>query len=602
MGVKYRNTFYSQAGTVWTLDIGDTSYSSTVLLFKTDAEGFSLNYKGITERCDPILSSTCNVPFVVENSTMQAFITDVMTAQEERFTLQIYKDNTLYWSGVLLADQVQREDEYYPYVVDLTFTDGLGRLKDLEYTGDGYDGRVTLLQHVINCLNRTGVAALYGATDPYLTTAINWYDVRHVYSQSRCTLAYTNLNYAVFAEIDKDGNAEYKSCGDVLEMILRTFNARVQMTNGRWHITQIMDYNRTFFYTRTFDKSANYLSSLATNYKVTVAAGYRKTGGVFKYMQPFRLVKKKYKPRISSLETDSILPIQATYTPAVDLLNIIPGDIIVHLDGKVRERFWLEDPIDPDLGPPVQLYSKWKLEFVLTGALDTYYLTNKNNGIFEWSTSSADFVTLRGPILQSYTGWDNTWPFSISTPPAPEECTGTFKFTLINLYNAGNNTVFTIGDNFYLAEYYNFTVLLDLTDELADCTEIEFTAENTITGGGTVASTAKLELPETLIGDGPQVVHIGKLMSSNGSTYDESTAWGVHNSTSRANINQLAVNLILKGQRVPVERFSGGFISTTATALSGIVFDYKIYAPIQIKIDPVRDEIIGEWFNAIIPA
>lgn len=601
MGVRYRNTFYSLAGTVWKLDIGDSAYSSTVNDFTTGQEGFSLAYKGITERCDPLFTSTVNIPFVIENTTHDSFITEVMTAQEERFTLQVYKDTVLYWSGVLLPDQVTKEDEYYPYVVELTFSDGIARLKDIDYTGDGYDGRVTLLQHVLNCLSRTGVPVLYGASDPYLVTAINWYDVRHVYQQSRCTLAYTNLAYEVFREIDNDGNVEYKSCGEVLEMILRTFNARIQMVGGKYHITQVMDNNRTYFYTRTFDKSGNLLSSTATNFKLTIAAGYRKSGGAVKYMQPIRYVKKKYKPRVSPLDSNSILPIQQVYTPAVDLLNITPDGIIMYLQGTVRESFWLDNPLNPDYDPPFTMFSKWKLELVLVGTLDTYYLTNKNNGVTEWSTNSADYFTIQAPSYQSYTGWDNSWTFNYSTPPAPEEGYCTFKFTLINLYTS-TNQVFPIGDNFYQAQYYNFTIVPDLTDDQADCTELEFTATNTITGGGTVASTAKLELPETLIGDGPAVTHIGKLMSSNGSTFDESTAWGVHNSTSRVNINQLAVNMILKGQRVPVEKFSGGFISQTATALTVINYDYKNFAPVIVNVNPAKDEITGEWFNCIIPA
>jgi len=600
MAVRYRNTAYSIAGILWQIDIGDSAYSGAVNLFNTGGEIFNLSYKGLTERCDPLMASTLTVPFQIETTTHEAFVNSIMAAQEERFTVQIYRNTVLYWSGVLLADQVQTEDIAYPYIVDLTFTDGLARLKDLDYSNNGapYTGRETLLAIITRCLSRTGTSVLYGSGDYFLATSVNWYDIRHQYWSTKCPLAYTTLDNGIFSEVDQDGIYTYKTCSEVLEMILRTFNATIMLSGGYYRIKQQMDDSRGNFYIRYFTKSGTYITNGQYNYRSYPTVGERKTGGSFKYFPPLKQVRKVYKPRISVNNTGSILPVQQTYTPAINMISFIPAGISLFFEGNVRERFWLEDP-----SGNITLWSEWRLDIILTHTtLGTkYYLTNSGPG-FIWSTDSSKYFGIRGPVMQG-NGWDVTWPISVVTPVAPAECTATFEFKLINLYRNGVVYPWVANGDFYLAEYYDFTVIPDLTDDLADCSDIEFKAINTIAGGGTVASTFKIDLPETLIGDGPQVIHIGKLMtSSNGSDYDESTAWGVHNSSSRANINQLSVNELLKGQRVPVEKFMGGFINNGIFAHNSIVWGSKVMVPITFNVSPASDEVSGEWFNCIIPS
>ncbi|MEI7725320.1 MAG: hypothetical protein WCK09_09465, partial [Bacteroidota bacterium] len=78
MAVRYRNSFYSIAGIQWQIDILDSTFSGSVTLFKTGSEGFSLTYKGITERLDPILSSALTLPCEVENTVFESFLIEIM--------------------------------------------------------------------------------------------------------------------------------------------------------------------------------------------------------------------------------------------------------------------------------------------------------------------------------------------------------------------------------------------------------------------------------------------------------------------------------------------------------------------------------------------
>ena len=85
----------------------------------------------------PILSSQCVLPFVVKNTTLQAFIQQLRTTYKERqiylhlyrATSSTYTTTKPIWSGFLVMDLGSGEDVSFPYEQKLTFVDGLSLLK-----------------------------------------------------------------------------------------------------------------------------------------------------------------------------------------------------------------------------------------------------------------------------------------------------------------------------------------------------------------------------------------------------------------------------------------------------------------------------------------
>lgn len=610
MGVRYRALVYSYNGTAYRIDIQDSAYSSTVNTFEA-GNGFGIAYKGITERCDPIMASTCNVPFVVQNTTHEAFIDEIMQAQEERFTVQVYKNGTLEWSGILLADQVQREDRYYPYEVNLTFIDGLARLKDLDYNNNGlaYTGRDTLIAHIIKCLSKTGIMGLYGSTDYFLDTCVHYYEYHHTYAVNKCPLAYTDLNHSIFYEYDENGKVTYQSAGEALEAILRKFNARIFMTGGYFHIMQAQNYSINNTYFRKFDKSGTLQTSGSRLTRMTPSNSNRKAGGIHKYMPPLREVKLTYKLKITNSVDNNFLPIQSKYETTVNFLNAvyisqIQGVATLFVTGVLHEWYQINNPIVT----PSSIFTRWRVKIIKTRISDGYkeYLTgsnqNSNPSVTQWTTNSAAYYDVFGSIKNGYS-W-HTWnQFSFQTPGFQDDCTFEFQCTVLGHFNA-NIQPYTIGAYEtwdYECQDFEVTSSYDFSDD--EDKEVEYKATNILTGGAPVASTLKLELPDTLIGDGPDVYHLGKLrVSPNGSSWYDSALWAVHNSTIRVKLNQLVVNEILKGQRVPVEKYQGGWIDNAITPFFALAWGYKVFIPSMIDIDCEKDEVNGEWFNIISPA
>lgn len=604
MAIRYRNTFYSQAGVLWQVDISDTAYTGAVSLFKTESSGFNLSYKGLSERLDPIFASTLSLSALVDSTSIESLIYSMMVSQEEQFTVKVYKNSVLYWCGVHLPDQIQKEDIYFPYIVDIMFTDGLARLRDIDYNSGGiapvaYSGRETVLAHILKILEKTGISALYGsgAGDVYLHTIINWYEITHQYNYYKCPFAYTDINHGVFLEYDDAGVVTYMKCSEVLEMILRTFNARILMVDGCWHIIQPQEYARLKTYERCFNKLGTLWTSYnESTFRITPLVTNRKTGGVHKYFPPVKRVQKTYKTKTSSNSTGSILPIQTSYLTPVSLITTIPASTKLFIYGNIREQFALDDPYLP----AVSLYTKWKLSIVLTDVIsgNHLYLTNKNSW-FEWSSTITDTVLINSPSKWG-TGWDFTWPLSVTTPVIAGEFYATFQLTKYNQYYT-NGLLYTLGANFYLAEYYDFTVIPDLSGLVEDGDDIVYSAVNTLLTNVVVSSSVELNLPDTLIGDGPTGSFMGKLMAYNGTTWVNTSLWSIHNSTNRFKIHQLSVIENLKGQRIAVEKYTGTYIDNSITALSSLRWNERIFVPMIITINPAMDEITGEWFNVIIP-
>ena len=602
MAVRYRNNFFSLGGVYWQVDIHDTMYPGSPNLFTTETSGFQLAYKGVTERLDPILASTLTVPVIINDSTVEGFLTEIMISQEERFTVKVYKNSSLYWVGVLLADQVQKEDIYYPYTVDLTFTDGLARLRDIAYNTNGlepeaYTGRDTLIAHLFKVLGKTGTLEIYASSDIFLNTAINWFEQHHTFHYWIDPLKYTDLNHSVFYSYDDAGVVTFKTAYEVLEMILRTFNAQIKMVNGSFFIVQPQEYSFPTSAVRTYKADGtSYVSYSDYDFRITPIATTRKTGGTFKYLPSLSSVKKVYKPKITVYEAGGLIPFTYYYDIPVPLTNIILTNTILYFEGAVTEEL-VGDDFDDN-----PYFTTWALYVTITGTTTgTIWRLSNSGGTAHWTTDweGAQYIVRS---VDHY-GWhsNDTTSITIELPPTPEECTGTFGFLIENHY-LPNGTVWFIPSSYqYTYLFESFKLYPSDTLYSYGTGDITYEAFNLDESGIPVKSTKQIIIPDTLIGDAPSGIQLGGLKVNSGLAWYNSALWGIHNDNNRKALNQLSVDQNMIGQSTPVSKYMGSFINNNITVLSAIRWNNTLYIPIMVTINPATDEISGEWFNVIIP-
>ena len=160
MGSKYRAKFTDDPGTyTWIVDIIDTQYESytdrveadggTVLNIEclpdallelveyrklvTGPNGFDLIYGNRGDDAfRGIKGSRVNLTFIAEDSTDLTFLHAVAQTQEDRYFIQIQRNGSLFWQGLVLQDLMRIPYNAFPFAVEFQATCGLGRLEGIE--------------------------------------------------------------------------------------------------------------------------------------------------------------------------------------------------------------------------------------------------------------------------------------------------------------------------------------------------------------------------------------------------------------------------------------------------------------------------------------
>jgi len=146
--------FTDQLGTDYKLNIHESGYGGSATEFNLGSDGFVLRYSGDNEtRMQPIIGSEVTFTLTETVSEHTAMLTALATSEDADFKVSIYKDpdgaNTLFWTGVLLHEQVELQDEAYPIQNTMNAVDELGDLKNVLYNnaGSAYTGRETIAAH-----------------------------------------------------------------------------------------------------------------------------------------------------------------------------------------------------------------------------------------------------------------------------------------------------------------------------------------------------------------------------------------------------------------------------------------------------------------------
>ena len=620
MATRYRNQFYSLAGVYWQIDLWDTSYSGSVNMFKTDSAGFSMNYKGVTERLDPILACDGSVHAIVEDTLFEAFMNDIATSQENRFGVVIYKNGVQSFAGPILPDQGTFKDEYYPYDYDIKFSDGLGLLKDVDYSNFNViapapvTGVELLMTIILRCLSKTQTQIYFSGSQGYIKTVVNWYDIHH--NQLNDPLNTTKLDNSIFYSFNNDTSLyEFKSCYDVLKMILTTFNARILQTEGVFVIIQSQEYSFATSYSRLYTKTNGLVTqNWADNFRLTGAQ--RMAGGITKYYPALLEVTKYYTYEYTNNKGNLIPPGWAfPLTTPTNFLNTIPCSCVIglntttylwHFSGTIHVEFYCA----ANFSGFVKTHFKIQVHAVDATSGYDLYLTNEYP-IYEspmrWLPlpETTDAVRIQSDasfstnLANPYVAQDIAYDF-YAPPIFYKEMQGNIQWINDGLFYTNGSPVGAPSSGLPYSLYVTLqepSLVIEANDGTAFADgKLMFQSVN-MSGGLPVQSTFKLDLPDTLIGDNFPLHMIGRLQVYSGSAWYWASSWGVHNSTNRNLINQLSVDQNLGGQKNPVDKFSGKFMSPTISPLKAIVWGSKIMVPIVFNFFPDVDEASGEWFN-----
>ena len=307
--IRFFGEFRDDLGTDWRINLHDTAYNGTATEITLGAEGFQLRYTGDSEnRFQPVIGSSVTFTIMNEGGTFETFLNTVFPAAEEgRMQVEIRKDpdglDTLYWAGIIAAEQIEQEDAPAPNLVNIRATDDIANLKDVLYDHLTQSSQ-PLRAMVMQIFNQMRTTSLWSASDAFLRyvndvemedyTGSDWFKDVNV----------TNLIVTEDNEI-YDGVRGHNSF-EILESLALSLNSRVFQSNGYWWFLPVnchlrasngvdwtVDVKQVNLANANVTLTTGEVAELATGYVSEIDANFNKmAGGTISNLPPFKSVRR----------------------------------------------------------------------------------------------------------------------------------------------------------------------------------------------------------------------------------------------------------------------------------------------------------------------
>lgn len=218
--LRYRGEFLSRAGLIWRIEIhqeADRAFPTIEKLIFEANEALVIDWEA-AEKEAPVCGSTATIR--LESPGDRSYV-DLYTIAPGRIALSVYRNNVLYWKGLLdpeFYEEPYEREAHYP--VSLTFSD-FGILDRLNYN---LTGPQTLRAIIIDALSRAG---LY--SDNLL---VNTSTVIASTGEAIVTLSELTVQSANF--YDEDG--EPSTLREVMEGILQPLGLKIIQKAGGIHV------------------------------------------------------------------------------------------------------------------------------------------------------------------------------------------------------------------------------------------------------------------------------------------------------------------------------------------------------------------------------
>lgn len=573
MGKRLHTTILSLSGESYDLEFYDDNHVAVSTEVKTVAGSVSIRWVGADkDRTNPIVAASLSVGLIVENATIESFVTDLITAPESRFQVVLKKSSTVKFAGYIVTDLVAIENISYPYTFTISATDGIGRLKDLDYNnaGTAYFGKETVADHIDNIIGQIGLSAHTGTT---LTQLTSWQEDTH--QPAADLLANTRVDHAIFTKQDRNGNYQFSNPFRVLKELCKIFLARFLFWDGSYHFQQINQY-------------ASYSGADITATKAV-------TTGLWTFLPPFRQVRTvlKYGEQINSAKGIGLTQDNNT--------GVISGDFKTNdtfvFKGLLEYKTTFSTAFIAANGVKVH---RVKLGIVI-GIGDRYLersattadFYNIENGQMEWvqdGFNNLHYYEIYGTVITEFNyNFNKIVSFNIETPSYPGADVSTARLQIHTIHflkpDGGYYTAPDIDISWTL---YNAHFQKANEETTVRNYEKIYTASNSIAGN------SKNRVIETVLGDVDITTSPAKLEINNGTTWEDSDGWSNDIFTSRK-LGQLLANEVMAAQTTPVRVLEQTLILSDFSPLSRVTYQGVQYMFLSGTWLPERDEINGQF-------
>lgn len=592
-GIRSRYEFTSREGVEWKIDIYDANFSGSLHTF-SQGNGLTIDYEA--ERNDTIFGefifSKAEVRLAVTDSSDLTEVEYLIDNQTEDFVMEVYRDGSIFWRGVLMQDLITLPNVSQPYFVTISASDGLRGLEKINDTAN-YGFTNSMIRGLLGIFSTIPVADALGSSDILVKTANRWYETAMPATGTGVDpLIYARLEGAALAFLKDtvDGVSEYVNTLEILRAVLKTFKMRCLMVDGSYHCIQTDQYAEGVLYLHSYPKNYPTGSATVANYDPDIVPLAVKGNGSFSFAPTIGRAKSFQDVRKGGLavgylqrddwDTARTLASVVNYTVNTQMeLEFVTGPTAVwEYTGSLSNLFLRS------------LKADFEIKVVLAS---TYYLTNKN-GALEWTTTSSDKVTLRVNNVSVLTRSTvivvadcSPQTGTMTLPILPTGGTMTLEIDATLVDSAGNayTTSLTLGE-------MNAGIKLRYVDPSLVDGEVRYQADNNDT-----ESTYTYDDQELLIGDFQSANYGTAISIFNGSTWVYTGAWQRLAAGTSYSIIHLGLRQVLEWQDKQLEILNGVIISTALKASSRVEVYSKKYILNRMTLNANLDEWDGSWIE-----
>ena len=565
-----------------------------------------------------ILASKAQTTFLVKTSAQKAALAALTAADELQYRLRIVRDGNLYWVGFVLLDLVKAEFGGFPYKFSITATDGLARLKSIDYEQGNLDDYITITDHLFHILDKIPLTDYYAAGDEYLRTHSTLWPTDLTPAVDTNNLDVLRVGFKALRTIDQRGEITYQSYYQALLEILKVFNLRLVYSQGRYVLTETADYTRqaagVTFHRYEIDGSAMARETL-TNWetgwmqevgRLETEDAAAHAGGVTSYLAPLRQVEITYKHFMRQNLVPGYGGTLTTSTVTREVLNFRTngGNGTLSISGGISAALTDQSSALP---PNTSLYIRLAVRVAIVDADDNANGVSLSRPVVitsggfsyqaaAWTESNvgalAYFVIPMAPTSVTSSTTSN---FTIQTPVVPRA--GTL------LFSVSHQGVFAAG-----VQYDPATIRVTLRDIFVESIlngSIEDQYNFSIyRQDGTAAVSRSVKLPrEHLFGDGPDDNSFGRIEYPDGLVeWAPTSTWrrwaaGTYLTTTPETITKLVARMTMALQDGERKAQDLTLIAPEYQVEYLLKCSSDLYLVDEASLSIDRDEWRGRWFQ-----
>lgn len=237
-GLRYKAEYRNTNNDLITINLLKNGYTGTTVTINEVVSYAQVKYR--SQEGQSVVGSELSFSFVTKNKTT---FQDLLTSNYKDFQVEMLINGVKDWSGWLVIDNITTSYFDYVYTFNLSANDGLAELDRFKITGDGgtqISGNNSLLWYIKQAVKFNNIPLDFGII-------LNTKEVNTMTLATDNALAKSNLLADRFIEINS-GKKDYFDAKRVIDEILKTFNAVLYQSGGKYWIVNQLEVGSTIYY------------------------------------------------------------------------------------------------------------------------------------------------------------------------------------------------------------------------------------------------------------------------------------------------------------------------------------------------------------------